>query len=99
MKPRILTCISAMVLLTSLATIPVRLVAQDKLITFDVPGAGTGAGQGTFAFSLGGVAAISPSGAVTGPYRDASNVSHGFLRTPGGAIITFDAPGAGTGEG
>ena len=101
MKPRILTGISAMVLLAPLAMIPVRLVAQDnhdnKLITFDVPGKGTSAGQGTFASNIDSAAAISPSGAVTGPYRDASNVSHGFLRTPGGAFTTFDVPGAGTG--
>ena len=67
--------------------LPVRLVAQDnhdgedaRLITFDAPGAGTSAGQGTETL----VGAISPSGAVTGPYIDANNVFHGFLRTPGG---------------
>jgi len=89
-------------ILTPLAMIPLWLIAQDNhdnedgtLITFDVPGAGTSAGQGTEAL----VGAISPSGAVTGPYIDASNVYHGFLRTPDGTITTFDAPGAGTAAG
>ena len=68
------------------------LRARDgTFITFDVPGAGTGAGQGTFAFN------INPEGVIAGAYIDASNVFHGFLRAPGGAITTFDAPGAGTG--
>jgi hypothetical protein len=43
--------------------------------TFDVPGAGTGAGQGTFTYCN------NPAGAITGYYIDASGVSHGFLRT------------------
>src|SRR5207253_1966579 len=33
----------------------------------------------------------------SGYSQDASNVFHGFVRTPDGAITTFDAPGAGTG--
>src|SRR5205807_2581259 len=32
-------------------------------------------------------------------YRDASNVTHGFLRTSDGTFKMFDAPGAGTGSG
>jgi hypothetical protein len=56
--------------------------------TFDVPGAGTGAGQGTFPF------AISPSGEITGFYTDATNANHGFLRDAKGLITTFDVPGA-----
>jgi hypothetical protein len=64
----------------------------DKFITFDVPGAGTagGSGFGTFPES------INAAGAVTGHYTDASNVNHGFLRSPQGGIVTFDAPGADT---
>ena len=68
--------------------------AQERnitFITFDAPGAGTGPGQGTNPFN------INPAGAITGPYVDASNVGHGFLRDKNGAITTFDAPGAGTG--
>jgi hypothetical protein len=61
--------------------------------TFDAPGAGTGAGQGTFSF------AISPVGEITGFYFDATNASHGFLRDRNGTITTYDVPGAGTGPG
>jgi len=73
---------SAITLLAALA-IPPRLAAQDnwdgrhaKLILFDAPNEGTGAGQGTFPFD------INPAGAITGYYIDASSVYHGFLRTP-----------------
>ena len=56
--------------------------------TFDVPGAGTGAGQGTFPF------AISLGGEITGFYVDGTNANHGFLRDAKGVITTFDVPGA-----
>jgi len=42
---------------------------------------------------------LTPAGAIAGVSLDASNVYHGFLRAPDGAITTFDAPGAGTGPG
>lgn len=64
-----------------------------KITTFDVPGAGTGTGQGTVPYGL------NPVGNTIGRYVDASNVDHGFLRDPWGRITTFDAPGAGTGAG
>jgi len=47
-----------------------------KFTTFDVPGAGTGAWQGTMPIS------ISSEGAITGWYIDASGVNHGFIRLP-----------------
>jgi hypothetical protein len=50
--------------------------ADGDITTFDVPVAGTGAGQGTIPFSN------NPADAITGYYIDASGVSHGFLRTP-----------------
>src|SRR4030095_12713806 len=55
---------------------------QPTITTFDAPGAGTGPGQGTSTFS------INPEGAIAGRYADTSDVLHGFLRTPGGAITT-----------
>ncbi len=58
--------------------------------TFDAPGAGTGVGQGTYAFN------ISPSGTIIGWLRGADNVRHGFIRSKEGAFTIFDAPGAGT---
>jgi len=54
---------------------------------FDVPGAGTGSQQGTLPF------AINPAGTVTGYYSDANSLIHGFVRTAGGAVVSFDAPG------
>ena len=61
--------------------------------TFDVPGAGTGANQGTYSY------AISQRGDITGYAIDSADVSHGFLRDKYGVITTFDVPGSGTGPG
>ena len=61
-----------------------------NITTFDAPGAGTAAGQGTIAFSL------NPSGAIAGFTRDANNARHGFLRAPDGTFTIFDDPAAGT---
>lgn len=58
------------------------------IITFDVPGAGTAAGSGFGTFPE----SINDAGAITGHYTDANSVWHGFLRTPRGNIMTFDAP-------
>ena len=57
-----------------------------SIITFDVPGAGTGSFQGTNA------AAIDHGGTVTGYYIDANGMVHGFIRARNGAITPFDAP-------
>lgn len=56
--------------------------------TFSAPGAGTAAGQGTWA------TAINASGESTGFYWDSNWGRHGFLRARNGHIVTFDAPGA-----
>ena len=64
-----------------------------NITTFDVPGAGTGAFQGTIP------ANINNPEAIDGSYIDASDVVHGFVRAPDGSITTFDAAGAGTGPG
>ena len=63
-----------------------------RFIKVDAPGAGTAAsaGFGTFPTS------ISNGGIITGHFVDANNVSHGFMRTPGGEFTTFAAPGAGS---
>lgn len=65
--------------------------ADGTITSFDAPGAGSGAYQGTFAFS------INASGAITGYYWDASLEYHSFVRAADGTMTTFDAPGAGTG--
>ena len=38
-----------------------------------------------------------PAGTIAGDYLDASNVYHGYVRAPDGAITKIDVPGAGTG--
>ena len=63
------------------------------IVTFDAPGAGTGAGQGTYATN------IAASGTIIGFSRDAADIRHGFIRSNGGEFTLFDAPGAGTGAG
>jgi hypothetical protein len=49
---------------------------KTRIITFDAPGAGTGFNQGTLPL------AITPEGVIMGLYRDANNLSHGFLFSP-----------------
>src|SRR6266513_1504985 len=67
--------------------------SDGTITTFEVPGAGTGPGQGVVPEN------ISAPGVVTGNYLDASDVNHGFVRARHGAITTFDVSGAGTGPG
>jgi hypothetical protein len=64
--------------------------AQPQIITFDAPGAGTGAGQGTYDFP------VTPTGIILGYYVDANGVYHSYFRSPNNTFTTFDAPGAGT---
>lgn len=84
--------------LAGVPAMPLRLAAQSAssdITIFDAPGAGAvaGSGSGTFPANING------GGTITGHYVDANHVNHGFLRTPGGKFITFDAPGAGTAAG
>jgi hypothetical protein len=65
----------------------------NEIITFDVPGAGKGAGQGTQAWG------IVKGGWIQGDYIDAKGVYHGFLRAPDRTISKFDIPGMGKGAG
>jgi hypothetical protein len=69
-----------------------------EFITLDAPGGGTSVGFrfGTFpnSVSIPSSININNRGTITGNYIDANNVSHGFLRSPGGEFITLDAPGA-----
>src|SRR5690348_12873071 len=83
---------SAMTLCLVLCTFGLGLPANGgtpTIITFDAPGAGTAAGQGTTAFG------INPSGTITGFTRDTNFARHGFVRANDGTITVFDAPGAG----
>ena len=60
-----------------------------KLTTFDAPGAGTGAFQGTGCSSDCPVS-LNDFGAITGIYIDANFVFHGYLRSPEGRFVTVD---------
>src|SRR5579863_2496346 len=62
--------------------------------TFNAPGAGTAANQGTITFS------INLFGVTTGYYIDASNVAHGFVTAaPFTNFVTLTDPDAGEGPG
>jgi hypothetical protein len=50
--------------------------SDGTITTFDVPGAGTGAGQGTLPLLN------NAEGAITGYDIDANGAFHGFLRNP-----------------
>ena len=89
-RSRVLPLLIATAVIAILA-FAVQASAQ-KIVTFDVTGAGTAAGQGTFAYVIQGKW-------VAGNYIDASNVYHGFLRAPDGTITKFDVPRAGTAAG
>ncbi len=68
--------------------------ADGTLTVFDVPHAGTGNGQGTFAGNM------SMSGEViAGGYVDSTGMNHGFLRASNGTVTEFDVPAAATGPG
>jgi len=62
--------------LIGVALCGLALAQPGSIITFDVPGAGTGFRQGTTATS------INAAGLITGYYVDASNFYHGFVRRP-----------------
>ena len=59
-------------------------------IVFDAPGAGSGAGLGTF------VQGITSTGSVAGYTIDDNYVFHGFIRTRDGAFTIVDMPQAGS---
>jgi len=64
-------------------------------ISFNAPGAGTGAGQGTLAIGINSASSAS----IVGAYIDSKGAYHGFVRSGSGTITDFNAPGAGTGAG
>jgi len=67
--------------------------ANGTITEYNVKGAGTGSGQGTFASS------ISDLGTATANYIDSNGVNHGYMRDRSGHITTFDVMAAGTGSG
>jgi hypothetical protein len=68
--------------------------AASTFTTFNAPGAGKAANQGTITFS------INVFGVITGYFIDANNVAHGFVTSaPFKTFITLTDPDAGTGSG
>lgn len=68
--------------------------ASGTLSTFDAPGAGNGAYQGTGC--PGCNFGVNNMGTIVGTFTDANNIFHGFVRSPAGKFTTFDATGSGT---
>jgi len=64
-----------------------------RFTTFDAPGAGTGGGHGT-GCPHDCPTSLNDWGAITGTYIDASNVYHGYLRSPAGKVVTVDPLGS-----
>src|ERR1019366_8994561 len=69
-------------------TKPATALTEKDIITFDAPGAGTAAGQGTFSVF------INPAGTIVGYYIDSSWLLHGFVRRSWGLFETIDHPNA-----
>ena len=65
---------------------------KPQIVSFDAPGADTTPGDynGTYPSD------INALGFIAGSYQSADTVFHGFLRSPEGEFITFQAPGADT---
>jgi hypothetical protein len=68
------------------------LTPHGRFETFDPPGAGTGPFQGTW---VGFAEGLNGEGMTSGWYIDENNTTHGYVRTAGGTISTFDGPGEG----
>jgi len=70
------------------ALAPLSASIPGAFVLIDVPSAGKDSGQGTTPRD------ISENGEITGFYKDADSVLHGFVRHRDGTFDTFDAPGA-----
>jgi len=81
------------VVLCTLLLSPIISAQELRIVPFDAPGADPKPvdNNGTYA------RAINIWGAITGSYQDTNNVYHGFLRSPNGTFVTFEAPDADTG--
>jgi hypothetical protein len=67
---------------------PYVSAGQSHIIKDDAPNAGAGPDQGTTSTGINVV------GLITGYVTDTNYGTHGFVRTPSGHFIEFDAPGA-----
>jgi hypothetical protein len=102
MKQHFRTMVLPLATLGALA-MPAQAPARDPgfdhshIIVFDAPNAGTTSVPQCAPFCGTQPLANNDEGAIVGTYTDANVVPHGFLRTPGGDFVSFDAPGAGLG--
>ena len=70
-----------------------------RRIEFNAPAAGT-VSSSACAAQCGTLALANNNlGAIVGFYTDTNSVPQAFLRTPGGSILSFEAPGAGLDQG
>ena len=65
---------------------------KPRIVSFDAPGADLNPGDYNGTYPSG----INAWGVIAGSYQSADTVFHGFLRSPRGEFITFQAPGADT---
>jgi hypothetical protein len=79
-------CLALSVFVLGLA--PLAASISGTFVPVDAPGAGQDSGQGTTPRD------INENGDITGFYKDADSVLHGFVRHKDGTYATFDAPGA-----
>ncbi|MDE2460843.1 MAG: hypothetical protein KGL98_06305, partial [Gammaproteobacteria bacterium] len=93
-----LVAIAALTLVISLPTAAQNVPehSQPVLVEFDAPGATTTVAPACSPFCGTDPYANNDWGEVTGYYTDASTTAHGFVRYPGGDLVSFDAPGAGS---
>src|SRR5580704_10237235 len=85
---------AALTLMISISVVLASAAAQAQTYaTFEAPGAGTGAYEGTVPIG------INTAGVVTGFDLTAGSASHGFVRAANGKITDFSAKGAGTASG
>ena len=78
--------------LLGLAVVAPPSAQAQNFTTFNAPGAGTTAYDGTISLSM------NTAGDIAGIYIASGTVYHGFVRAANGTITTFDAPGVGTGK-
>jgi hypothetical protein len=78
-------------MIVSVVLSAIGFASAQHYTAIDAPGAGTGAGQGTFLQN------VTDSDLTFGYYVDSNSVAHGFLRSREGNYTTFDVPGAGAG--
>src|SRR5215469_14152374 len=81
-----------LVALSTLGLVPCAHSQESRFVIFDAPGADLTPGDYNGTYPNG----INNRGSITGAYQSADTVLHGFIRTPEGKFITFQAPGADT---